>query len=115
MATVTTTKQFHMEQLFELLGGDDADVSTNGFALDDPAEKEITVTVKGDGETPITQAELETLVTNYTYDPDYGKDPEEKDLDAIRTKAQAVYDGTDAFTDVEVQKILAAIVLQATR
>lgn len=81
MATIKTTKKFHLRQLADLLGGDLHDVSTTplegpdglvGVPLDADGEKEITVTVKGDGETPITQEELETLVASYTYDPNYG-------------------------------------------
>lgn len=42
-----------------------------------------------------------------------------KDADAqmltLRTKARAVYDGTDTFTNAQVQKILAGLVLRETR
>lgn len=87
MATVRTTKQFHTKQLFDLLGGLYADVSTNGVPLDSTNEKEITVTVKGDGETPITQAELDALVASYTYDPNYGRTQDEIDIDDFLAKA----------------------------
>ncbi len=81
MATVKTTKRFNREQLFDLLGGDLADVSTTpqvvgtttdddgnevpiyeGVPLDAEGDKEIIVTVKGDGKTPITQSELEVIL-----------------------------------------------------
>lgn len=78
MATVTTTKQFKTNELFALLGGPGADLSTNGKPLDSAESKEITVTVKGDGKTPITQAELESLIAGYTFDPDSGLTPDQK-------------------------------------
>ena len=114
MAKITTAKRFHRRQLFELLGGDLADLSVTpkvvgtetrtrtevdeegneteveyevdvleGVPLDSEAEKEITVTVRGDGVTPITQEELEALVADYAYDPDYGKSAEDKLLEAF--------------------------------
>lgn len=87
MATVTTTKQFHTKQLFELLGGNLADLSTNGVPLNSAAEKEMTVTVKGDGETPITQTDLDAIVANYVYDPDHGLSTDQKRKKELAAKA----------------------------
>lgn len=95
MAKTTTTKRFHTKQMFELLGGDLADLSTNGVPLDSDQEKEITVTVKGDGETEMTQAELDTLVADYVFDPNYGKPAEEVSLkDEIAQRLQTLHDAT---------------------
>lgn len=115
MATITTSKKFHPRHIFALLGGDLADLSTNGIPLDADGEKVLMVTVKGDGETPITQEELDAIVASYTYDPDFGKTEEEREFSRLRAKAQAVFNGTDTFTAAQVQKILAGLVLRATR
>lgn len=107
-------KQFHTKQLFELLGGDLADVSVTpkvvgtevdeegnetdileGIPLDSPEEKEITITVKGDGVTEMTQVELEALVADYVYDADYEKPPEELSLEnEIEQRLQTLDDAT---------------------
>lgn len=126
MATIKTTKQFHAEHLFELLGGDLADLSVTprqvgtemvtefdedgneiqverpvyeGIPLDSTEEKEIVVTVKGDGVTPVSQTELDALAADYVYDPDYGKEPEEISLeDEIAARLQALDDATKTAT-----------------
>ena len=85
MAQVTTTKKFHTKHLFSILGGDEADLSTNGLALDADGEKVLTVSLKGDGVTPITQAELEGIVDAYTYDPKWEPVGPERDW---RTKLE---------------------------
>lgn len=159
MANVITTKRFHVNQLFELLGGDESDLSTTpkvvgtetrieqqqtgtttdedgnevpvyedvaveypiyeGIPLDSDLEKEIVVTVKGDGVTAMTQAELDTLVANYTYDPNYGKEPEEVTVqDEVTTGLQALDDATatkatwDALT-VEQRQETTRLAIQA--
>lgn len=63
----------------------------------------------------VTQQQLEDAVAAHTSDPDWGKPAEDKNLEAIRAKAQAVFDGSDTFTAAQLQKIAAAIVLRATR
>lgn len=89
MATIKTTKPIDPFELHTLLGGDLSDVSTTprivgeetriqvddegnevevvvpileGIPLDSKGEKTITATVKGDGETPITEAELRAAI-----------------------------------------------------
>lgn len=62
-----------------------------------------------------TQEELEDGLAAHTPDPDYGKPQEDRDLSALRAKAQDVFAGNSTFTAAQVQKILAGIVLRLTR
>lgn len=75
----------------------------------------------------VDEATLAAAVEAHVADPDWtDPDPapapeptdEEKaavDLSAVRAKAKAVFAGTDTFTAAQVQKLVAALVLRATR
>lgn len=95
MPTIKTTKRIDAFEFHELLGGDASDLSTTpiehpdgtieGVPLDAVGEKEITVTVKGDGETEITEAELKAAI-DAASDLDV-KEQEEADDDAQKNLA----------------------------
>lgn len=63
----------------------------------------------------VTKTQLELAVAAHVPNPDFGKPPEDVEMSKVRVKAQAVAAGTDTFTAAQVQKILANLVLRATR
>lgn len=71
--------------------------------------------VVADPASTVTAAQLQTKLTAHTADPNYGKASEDMALAAIRSKAQQVAAGSATFTAAEIQQILAAAVLRATR
>lgn len=62
-----------------------------------------------------TQPALEAAVAVHVADELYGQPQENRDMSVIRTKAQAVFNETDTFTAAQIQKLVAALVLRATR
>lgn len=117
MATVKTAKRIDADELHDLLGGDQSDLSTTpikhpdgtieGVPLDAMGEKEVTATVGGDGETPITEAELQAAIDACT---DLAtKEQEEADQDAAKetalASATAKLKDLD-FTDAEIEALI---------
>lgn len=58
---------------------------------------------------------LRDTVEGIVYDETVGTDPNARAISAVREKANAVITGTDTFTAAQVQKIVARLVLRATR
>jgi hypothetical protein len=96
-ARVVTTKPIRLEQLAAELGTDQVFTDEGGVIL---AE--------------VPQQVLETAIAAHVADEFYGE-PEQRDLAALRLKAQAVQAGTDTFTATQIQKVVATLVLKATR
>lgn len=63
----------------------------------------------------VSEAAVRAALAAHVADPDFGIAPEDKQARAARAKALQVFAGTATFTPAEVQKILAAVVLRATR
>lgn len=59
--------------------------------------------------------QIRAVIASHVPDQGYGVPTEDRDLRALRAKAQGVWNGTDTFTAAQVQKILAGIILRATR
>lgn len=104
-AEARTTKRINPAHLSSLLGG--VAVFTSGSAPDSTEEKLV--------QAETDQATLDSALASYSYDAHFGKPAEDRDMATIRTKAQAVWDGTQSFTTPEIQKLLAGIVLRLTR
>lgn len=119
MSTITTTRKVNPGQL-------SYEVGRYPTRVRGPYEDGTTVvTVDGVGEANLVSAvEAHAPMENWT-DPDYvAPPPTEAEVEdtqtrdqmlAIRTKAKAVFAGTDTFTAAQLQKIAAALVLRATR
>jgi hypothetical protein len=60
-------------------------------------------------------ATLEAAVTAHVADQSFGEPPEERQLWALRAKAQAVWNRTDTFSPEQMQRAIAGLVLRATR
>lgn len=90
------TKPIRLEQLAAELGTDQ--VFSDGTSI----------------EAEVSQDVLEAAVGAHIADDFYGQ-PEQRDLAALRLKAQAVQAGTDTFTAAQIQKVVATLVLKATR
>lgn len=63
----------------------------------------------------IDRAAVQAALDAHTPDPEYGQPDEDRQLRALRTKAQQVAAGDGTFTAVQIQKILAHLILRATR
>lgn len=60
------------------------------------------------------QSAVQTVVTNHTPTTNYGLPQTTIDINALRAKAQAVFNQTDTFTAAQVQRLVAILVLRAT-
>lgn len=94
------TKPIRLEQLATELGTDQV------FGSGDPIEMV---------EAEVPQATLEAAIASHVRDDLFGEPQEGRDLAALRVKAQAVFAGTDTFTPAQVQRIVAGLILKATR
>lgn len=63
----------------------------------------------------VTTDALSAAISAHTPDPEYGQPDEDRQLRVLRTKARDVAAGNGTFTTAQVQKILAHLVLRATR
>lgn len=68
----------------------------------------------------ISQAALQAAVDSYVYsepapEPLSDAQKAETDMQAVRAKALAVFNGTDTFSPAQMQKLVAGIVLRLTR
>lgn len=63
----------------------------------------------------LTNATLAVAIAAHVVDPAFGQDDQQRQVIALRVKALAVWAGTDTFTAVQVQRVLAVIVLRGTR
>lgn len=102
MGTTTTTLQINPAKLSAETGHA---VSTRGIDpfLVGPKEVEI------EG---LTNPQTATAVTNHVFDPDFGKAANQVTLEQVLAKAQDVLAGTDTFTNNQMQKLVAALVLR---
>lgn len=105
--SVTTQKRIGLGQLGSELG-------TDKLFGPDP-ETLLSTRAKEIVAEDITEAALQTAIDAHAYNADWGRPAEDRDLSAIRTKAQAVFNGTDTFTAAQMQKLVAGIVLRLTR
>lgn len=71
--------------------------------------------VVADADSQVTAEALATALAAHTPDPEYGQADEDRQLRALRTKAREVAAGNGTFTAAQVQKILAHLVLRASR
>lgn len=76
------------------------------------SDTEVVVT---DEDSTVTAAGLSAALDSHAPDSTWGTATEDKALDAARTKAADVLSGKATFTAAEMQQILAAAVLCATR
>lgn len=119
MAELTTTKALNISQLCVEIGRKALRV----LGPDDDG----TYVVKFD-EADLSEADMQVALDAHVADPNWtdpnppplsAEDQGAKDtatqLEQIRTKAKAVFAGTDTFTTAQVQKILAGLVLRQTR
>lgn len=74
-----------------------------------------TEVVVADLDATVTAQALSAALAAHTPQPDYGLSDEDRQLLAVRAKARAVAAGTDTLTAAQVQKIVAHLVLRATR
>ena len=61
------------------------------------------------------RAAIQGAINSYAHNPNHAVPTEDIDLSALRTKAQAVFNQTDTFTAGQIQRLVAALVLRATR
>lgn len=63
----------------------------------------------------LTVQVLQAAYDAHVADPNYGLPAEDTAATGLRAKAQAVFNGTDTFTAAQLQRLVAALVLRATR
>lgn len=76
------------------------------------SESEVVV---ADPDSTVTAAQLQAALDSHTPDPLYELDNDSRQLHSLRAKALQVWAGDGTFTTTQVQKILAGLVLRATR
>lgn len=78
------------------------------------------IAVDGDGRLVIDAPDsdrpvVQTILAAHVPDPEFGRPDEDRQLGVLRAKAREVAAGNGTFTAAQVQKILAHLVLRATR
>lgn len=101
MASITTTKTINLQQLTTELGVGMSARSVTGLPLELEADLPLEV--------------LQVAIDAHVADPFYGEAAEDRTLRLARVQAQAVLAGTATYTALESQRILARLVLRATR
>lgn len=71
--------------------------------------------VVADPDANVTAEQVQAALDAHTPDPLYGLDEDSRQFQALRAKAKQVWAGDGTFTAAQVQKILAGLVLRATR
>jgi hypothetical protein len=103
MATYQTTKQISPKKLADELG---VPVTIRGTSPDEIGSKTV--------EAETTVGALGTAVTNHVYDDEYELSEKDRQIRRVRALAQDVLAGTDTFTNAQIQKLVAALVLRET-
>ena len=104
---VSTTNPINLSQLAAELGTDKLFGPDNDTLVSTTSK-----TIQAEG---VTQAQLEAGLAAHVADPDFGKPAEDQEFSRLRAKAQDVFNGTDTFSAAQIQKIVAGLVLRATR
>jgi hypothetical protein len=102
MGQATTTKRLNRRQLQQHLG---AETMTLQGERDSDEEKTVTVPSMSD-------QDIQAALDSYTFDDDFGRPAGEVQLRNARTKARAVLGGTDTFTNQEMQRAVARLILR---